>query len=405
MPIETDSVLRVCVAGLGGFAAAHHRALRRLEEEGLCRVVAACDPLMDLDEDMAARGIRLYRDLETLLGAESGNLDLLTLPVPVPLHRPMHEMAVRHGVACYLEKPPTLWWPEYLEMLEVEDRAARKTQVGFNFVIDPMRRRLKARILSGEFGKLLGATFVGYWPRHRSYYERASWAGRIRLGDRWVLDNPIGNAMAHYVQNALFMCGGAVDAVAEVEAVRATLQRYRRIESFDTVFLEAQLTGGPWLRIAASHACRGEHRNEETIVMEDAAVRIDTSHTATIVRRDGSKETLAAVWPGTEESLLANLRHYLACLQGQHPRPITTLGDCRGFVSLIDLAFLSVDQIEDRSDGTDPEWVEAPERARELDAFIEKGMGVSEARWAGMERLSGLQAHLESLKAASRPVS
>jgi hypothetical protein len=142
-----------------------------------------------------------------MLDAECGELEVVTVPTPIPLHAPMHRACVERGLACYLEKPPTLYHAELDEMLAVEARAARQTQVAFNFIVEDSRQALKRRILAGEFGRVLRAGSHGHWPRPTTYFTRSAWAGRLFLGGRPVLDSCIGNAMAHYVHSLLFWCG------------------------------------------------------------------------------------------------------------------------------------------------------------------------------------------------------
>ncbi|RYG24836.1 Gfo/Idh/MocA family oxidoreductase [bacterium] len=313
----------VAIVGLGGYAAQHHAAFERLEAAGLCQVVATCDPVLD-----SAR-VPTYRSLDEMLGRHANELDVVTLPVPVPLHAPMHRQVVDMGLACYLEKPPTLWWPEYEAMMAVESRAVRPTQVGFNFIGDPFRQGIKARIDAGEFGKLKDASLLAVWPRDDKYYARASWAGRKTLSGKPVLDNPLGNAMAHHVQNLLFLSGAN-----EIVEVRARLLRAHPIESFDTAFVSAQLPSGVELRFAATHADSGAHFERETLTFENAKV-VFTAWNRAEIHRDGNVEHLVSEIPNHGAMLEHNLAAYL---DGIAPTPLSA---CGPFVSLIDLAFLS----------------------------------------------------------------
>ncbi len=335
---------RVAVAGLGGFAGAHHAALEALEAQGLCRVVATCDPNLAAMEPEIARFRLVERDVQTSASLDAMldlKPDVVTLPTPIPLHAEQHAAVVGAGAACYLEKPPTLWWPEFQAMRTVERKAARDTGVGFNFIGDPFRRRLKARILAGEFGRLRGASLLGVWPRDAAYFGRNGWAGRLKAGDRWVLDSCIGNAMAHYVQNLLFWCGEDLDSVGRIEEVQARLGRAHPIESYDTAFVAARLAGDVRLRIAATHA--GEATFDQEILQLDAAlIVLDSWRTARIKWRDGRRETLESDIPDHAAMLRENLG---AHLKGN--RPATRLDDCESFVALCDLALVSSGAIHD----------------------------------------------------------
>src|SRR5690348_217966 len=110
--------LRTAIIGMGGFAGSHHEAIRGLEKEGECRLIATCDPKLEAFQDamqrweVTARGVQTFPDYVQLLDACRDQLDLVTIPTPVPLHAPMHRAVVEAGLACYLEKPPTLDYAE-----------------------------------------------------------------------------------------------------------------------------------------------------------------------------------------------------------------------------------------------------------------------------------------------------
>lgn len=235
-------------------------------------------------------------------------------------------------------------------MRKVDSRAVKSTHVGFNFVGDPFRRALKERIIGREFGSLLELRLQAIWPRNQAYYERNNWAGKIRVGDRWVLDSCIGNALAHYVQNLLFWCGTEdVYSVGRVEAVRAWLGRTRPIENFDTALVEAQMANGATLRIGATHIDSGSYFDQETLVFEDATVVFERWNSARIEFANGSVETLRSGFADQAALLRHNCAVYLDYLAGKVPRPITTFDDSESFVALCDLALVSSGAIENVS--------------------------------------------------------
>src|SRR5262245_51931939 len=126
------SPIRLAIIGMGGFAGDHHRVARALEAEGACRVVCTCDPQREKFAaeterwEFSRRVVRVFADYREMLDACQADLDLVAVPTPVPLHAPMHRAAVERGLACYLEKPPTLDHAEMKEMLAVEERAVKQ---------------------------------------------------------------------------------------------------------------------------------------------------------------------------------------------------------------------------------------------------------------------------------------
>lgn len=344
---------RVAIAGLGGFAGNHHSVIKSLEEQGRCQLVCTCDPNLKAHQDqiqkfnLEDRQVRLHEDFDAMLDEESDNIDVVLLPTPIPFHADQHRRAIELGKACYLEKPPTLWWSEFQQMLEVEKQAKWQTQIGFNFVGDPFRRRLKERMLSGEFGQVQGATLFAIWPRDLAYYQRNNWAGKMQVDGKPVMDSPIGNACAHFVQDLLFWLGsGNVDSVMELAQVQANLTHAHPIESFDTVMLEAHSPDGRWLRMGVTHTGLDGHRDCEKIHCEKAAITFDTWWQAKIQYEDGRTETLESNLHHGEIPLRHNLTTYFDYFQGVKERPGTTLAESASFVQLHNLAFKSSGSVE-----------------------------------------------------------
>jgi predicted dehydrogenase len=348
--------LRVAVIGMGGFAGVHHDAVLKLEAEGACRLLCTCDPQMAAFAARQAalrfpeRGVRLFADYRDMLAACRADLDVVTVPTPVPLHAPMHQAAVEAGLAVYLEKPPTLDWAELDRMLAVEARARRLTNVGFNFIIEPARQALKRRLAAGEFGAVRRVTVRCRWPRGTSYYGRAAWAGRLLLEGRLVLDSCLGNATAHYVHNALFWCGREPWTWGEVAEVEAELFRAHAIQGADTFFVRARTADGIEVRLALSHACAGAHETEERVVCEKATLYYGWGRP----NAQGQPQPFWVDWAdGRTEAPtmpdlanpLGNLRAYFAYLRGETDRPLTRLVDSRPFVHLNDLAYLAAGRI------------------------------------------------------------
>jgi len=376
--------IRVAIIGMGGFARSHHHAVHELERQGVCKLIATCDPQPEVaaalaaDLDLAGRRVRVYDSYLHLLDECADALDVVTIPAPLPLHAEMHAACIERGVAVYLEKPPTLDIAELEGMLAAETRARKLTNVGFNYIIEEPRRRLKQRMLSGEFGALKRVCFRGLWPRPTSYFTRTYWAGKLMLDGRLVLDSCMGNAMAHYVHNVLHWAGlGGMDCWATVKHVEAELYRAHNIESFDTVFAKATTTDGVELRFALSHACAGEEKQGELVVCERATISYDIRSEWRLHHRDGRVERE----PVNVSALLpANLAAYFAYVGGRAERPATTLEDSRPFVELYDLILVAAGHIQTVAEalvgrvgepGSAQEYVVIGPRPDELDRAAE----------------------------------
>jgi predicted dehydrogenase len=380
----SDKILRAAVIGMGGFARLHQESIRELERAGLVQLVATCDPRPEQFEklisnlDLAGRGVRIHTDYREMLEAHGHELDFVTVPTPIPLHAPMHRACVERGLACYLEKPPTLSWRELDDMLRVEQAAKFSSNVGFNFIIEAERQALKRRLLAGEFGAPLRGGFLGYWPRPESYFTRASWAGSLTSGNHLILDSCTGNAMAHYIHNLLFWCGqDELLSWGEVETVEAELYRAHAIESFDTCFARGTCAGGIEFLVGATHAGAGSAWHREWLECENAVITYTTRGEGYLIEwRDGRVEREATTDCTTGEFLRRNLEQYARYLRGEEPRPLNRLEDTRPFVYLNDLLFVASGQI-----ATVPE------------EYVERGL---DRRGEATVAIQDLEAHLEN---------
>lgn len=374
-------VIRVAIIGMGGFAASHHATMLRLEERGESRLIATCDPSPEKftasieDWKLAQRGVSVYQDYKEMLERHRHELDAVVIPTPIPLHAEMHKACVEMGLAVYLEKPPTLNHAELESMIEVDQQAKVKTQVGFNFIVEKIRHAMKKRLLAGEFGAIQRIHFLGLWPRPLAYFLRSNWAGRLLLNDALVLDSCMGNAMSHYVHNALFW-GGANELYSwsTIDKVQAELYRGHAIQGADTFLLKAKDSRGIEFRMALSHACVGQSINREIIHTELAEIQWVTRDGWEIRWKDGRVERQ----PIESQSLVdENHIHLYRYIRGELDRPTTRLEDCRPFVTLYNLTFVSAGQIHpvsvERIEEVDRSFVAIPGLEDTFLRFLDTG--------------------------------
>lgn len=247
------------LAGLGGYAGG---VCDTLLEEGaleqpLVKLHAVCEPNQAGHADRITRlrqqGIRVFARYEDLL---SEPIEAVWLPLPIQLHRPFTEQALRAGKAVICEKPAAGCIDDVDAMIAAQRKAGLLVAIGFQDIFAPHALELKRRLLSGRIGRPTSATLLVCWPRGDEYYSRNAWAGALRREGAWVLDSPVNNAAAHYLNLALFLLGGDEESAAEPHSVAAELYRARPIENFDTVSMRLMLRGDLPLTVLMTHACR-----------------------------------------------------------------------------------------------------------------------------------------------------
>lgn len=250
--------MRTAIIGISGYGKEHLRLLLRGCEQGKFTAQAAV--VINLDEEpeglehLRRLGCRIYSSVETLFSEEGGNLDLCMIPTPIATHYPFAKLAMEHGCHVLLEKPACGTIEEVLELDRLAESKGLQICIGFQDIYSPQVRLMKEKLVRGEFGRILKVRSFGNWPRPTSYYGRNSWAGRLRDDTGWVLDSPVNNAMAHFLNLMLYWAGPEVDRWARASTMEGDLYRVQAIESFDTASLRVQLVEGPDLFFAVSHS-------------------------------------------------------------------------------------------------------------------------------------------------------
>jgi predicted dehydrogenase len=83
-------------------------------------------------------------------------IDLVSITAPNALHKAMALAAVAAGKHVYCEKPLAPLAADAREMSEAAEAAGVKTQVGFNYLCNPMLHLAREMIAAGELGEIRG---------------------------------------------------------------------------------------------------------------------------------------------------------------------------------------------------------------------------------------------------------
>ncbi len=322
------AVLRCALIGVGGYGAVHLSAAQSLEKEGLIVLEAVAEAFPErcrqsLDE-LKARGVRVYDDYGDMLRREPA-LDMACIATPIHLHAPMALACFERGLHVFLEKPPAALVQDVDRMVEAAGRRGRLCQVGFQNVADPTAAELKRRLAAGAIGGVREVLVRGYWRRTDGYYARANWAGRLRVGNDWVLDGPANNPLCHYIHQALFLvCPREHDTLRPL-AVEAEFYRAHPIEGEDILCARAWLEAGVVL-LSYLTLCAPRHNAPRLdIVGERGAAAWTSGHWE--VDGAGGRASGEAV-PGSTTALLHNLVRAVA---GQE-RLLSPIGATRNVV-------------------------------------------------------------------------
>jgi predicted dehydrogenase len=87
---------------------------------------------------------------------DDASIDVIDITAPNALHKEMALSAIAAGKHVYCEKPLAPLSSDAREMAEAAEEAGVKTQVGFNYLCNPMINVAREMIASGELGEIRG---------------------------------------------------------------------------------------------------------------------------------------------------------------------------------------------------------------------------------------------------------
>jgi len=333
-----QAVVNIGVCGLGGYAAQIADQVMQSEEVGAVpvKLVASCDPALHLHGDritqLKAHGVAIYDTFEAMLA--DANVQAVCLPLPIALHRSFTEKALAAGKPVLCEKPAAGSVDDVDAMIAARDKAKLPVIIGYQDVYDVTTGPTKQQLLGGVIGKVQRATVHACWPRNANYYSRNNWAGKIKVGDTWVLDCPANNALAHYINIPLFLLGTDMHSSGQIVTVEAEQYRVNDIEYCDTMALRITLADGVVLLVHFTHAAEETIMPEVVVHGSKGVLRRSNERVSVTVDR---KETLTT---RTVDQRITMIEQYARLVRGTKDAgiPVATLEAARSQTVAINAA-------------------------------------------------------------------
>jgi predicted dehydrogenase len=210
--------VRIGLVGSGFMGRTHALGFRTVGGVFDLALAPVLEVLADANEDLA-RGAaarlgfaRSTGDWRALVADPA--VDVVDITAPNLLHAPIALAAIAAGKPVYCEKPLAPTAVAALEMVEAAERAGIVTQVGFNYICNPMLALAHEMIASGELGQIW--SFRGIHAEDFMIDRQSPWT--------WRLD-PAGGAGAiadigsHIIGIARFLLGPISALCADVETV------------------------------------------------------------------------------------------------------------------------------------------------------------------------------------------
>lgn len=365
MPSPTGSRLpRVALIGVSGYGSIYLQLVRSALRSGSLRLVAAViinrDQVPDIVAELRGGGTTIYTSSEEFFAHEAGKVDLCLIPTGIQWHARLTIAALEAGMNVLVEKPLAGSVADCIAIRRAETAAKRWVAIGFQDIYALEVQWLKTQLQGGVIGDLQEVRMIGLWPRPRAYFDRTSWAGRREADGAAVLDSPLNNAFAHFINLGLYFAGPEMSTSASVRVESAELFRANRIEMFDTAVVRGVSPQGVRFWFGVSHTI--EHNRQPEIYLHGSAGRAEWWHEQRCVVLDTDGRRQVFPLPDTEEfrrimfgNVLARLADPSAficttAIAEQHTRLIEAVQDA-GCVQ--DIPAAMIDWIADAHTRTD----------------------------------------------------
>lgn len=215
--------IKVGLIGSGFMGKCHANAFRNVTSmfDLPCNVELTC--LADIDLETATRaanamGFTKATDdwMEIMTDPE---IDIVSITSPNVLHERMAIEAAKHKKAIYCEKPLSTTSEAALRMVDAAKQAGVVTQVGFNFLRNPLFARAKAIIDAGELGEI-----ISFRGRHaENYMSDPNQAHSFRTSPEG--GGALADIGSHITSLARFLLG----PMTRVNAVQQTVIKQRPV--------------------------------------------------------------------------------------------------------------------------------------------------------------------------------
>jgi predicted dehydrogenase len=218
--------------------------------------------LADVDAATAARAARSlgfrrstgnWRDL-----LDDPELQVIDITTPNTLHREMALASIAAGKHVYCEKPLAPTAADALEMTQAAAKAGLATQVGFNYLKNPMLALAKRLIEAGEIGEV--RTFRGVHAEDYMADAQSPWTWRL---DPAGGGGALADIGSHALATARYLIGPITELIAAVETpiadrpVKPGARETRPVEVDDVARLLVRFANGATGNIEANWIATG----------------------------------------------------------------------------------------------------------------------------------------------------
>lgn len=288
--------INIGIIGVGGYGKRHLESITHFEKEGFCSLKAAVirdkDKYKQLVKRFSSNNLRMYPSFGEMFEKERASLDLIVIVSGIHEHDIHAIAALEIGYHVLCEKPAAGSKANGIRMRDAKRRSGKILAIGYQNIFSPSIQRIKAITLNGELGRLIRSKSIHLSPRKTEYYLRNKWAGKMEVHGKAVMDSPLHNAGAHYLQNMLYVAGPSAHECAEPHKIYGECYRAKPIACADTQFIRVQTKEGVEITAMASHAVSQDREIEVVYTYEKGRIVWKDGGETFVYLKDGKKDRL-----------------------------------------------------------------------------------------------------------------
>ena len=208
----------VGIIGTGFMGRAHGLAYRAVAGLFPVRLKPVLETVADNNKDAGERAgrqlgfKRVTHDWRELV--EDPRVEIVSITTPNPVHKEMALAAIKAGKHVHCEKPIAPNGDDAREMMEAAEKAKVATQVGYNYIKNPLIDLARRMIAEGELGEI--TSFRGI---HAEDYMSSP-----DVPHNWRIDPEGGSGViadlgSHIIGMARFLLGPISEVSADLETV------------------------------------------------------------------------------------------------------------------------------------------------------------------------------------------
>ena len=222
-------MIRAVLIGVTGYGEFYLSQLLRLVKEQKVQLLGAVVREPGIApvqvEQIQGLGARVFQTTDEMYASLKDSIDLCCIPTELSSHAALTIQALEQGCDVLVEKPAAVTIQDIDSMRSAAQKANKKVMVGFQNIYNEDIQYIKRELVNGNIGEVQSIKMCGLWRRGAEYYSRNSWAGKLKVGEEWVLDSPANNAFAHFINILCFLAGSRFEESATLSGIQAELYR------------------------------------------------------------------------------------------------------------------------------------------------------------------------------------